>query len=522
MSSVTPSSSVANSSRLVIAALFLGALWLRLAGVARAVWLDEALTLRWVHAAGWRAWLTAVRDDLVPPAYPLLLTAWASVSDSVLWLRLLSVACGLGTVGLGMRWAAATSRRAGLAAALLLSSAPLLLRYGVELRAYSLVGFASVWAGCAAWRVASSPVVRGRDTASLLLALLLASWTHFTAVLLVPAAVALILIGACDRPVARVPWMGIAGVCAAWAVVVVASNAHGTVAGDFWMPALTPRLAWLSFGEVLGVAGPGIGMPPVAQAAWVLLLLALGAVFALAEPSRAWTAPLGAAVTYWVCLAAASVAWRPLWWPRTMLAGLVLLLVSVAIASTRLRTARLRTVAAFVIVLLSLFGAARWTGGAARRSLEPWDRVVAELPPASAAGSVFVVPDYAVAPFLEGRGGQRQRVTALRLDGRGNRDRMADVASAAGADRTLTLVVRIDLTVTTSLDGLASVLTQLAEFRGTAPVRVLLVMSPDASLAPELFETRARVEASATRLFGPVTERREASDLTSLTFASRR
>lgn len=518
ISAATPRPSTANHSRLLIAIALLAALLLRLAGVGRVPWLDEALTLRWIHAANVHDWLAAVHSDAVPPAYPVLLTAWASISDSVTWLRLFSVVCGLGTVALGMRWAAACSRRAVLPAALLLSSSPFLLRYAVELRAYALVGLATAWVGLASWQLASSREVRARHTASLLLALLLACLTHFTAVLLVPAAIVLMLTAASDRPLARVPWLGVGGVCAVWAIVVVASNAQGVVGGVWWMPPLTSRLAWLTFGEVLGAAGPGIGMPALVQATWLVLLLALGAVFVMAEPARAWTAPLGAAVAYWACLACVSLVWQPVWWPRTMLPGLVLLLVSLATASNALRTTALRRSATAVVLALSLFGAARWVGGEARRAIEPWQQVVDALPPPAARAPVFVLADYSVAPLVERRLGGREGPVALRLDGRGNRERMT-AAMAAGQGSPLTLVVRVDLTVMASPDALTSVLTQVAEVRGAWPMRVLLVMSPDVSLVPHLRETRATVEARAARLFGAPVERREEPALTSLTFA---
>lgn len=514
------SSPTTNNSRGVLVAVLIAAALVRCAGVARATWLDESFTLRWVQAATWREWLAAVHNDHQAPAYPVLLTAWASISTTLPWLRLCSVACGVATVVLGMRWAAAASKRAALPAALLLSSSPFLLRYAVELRAYALVGAASAWVGLASWRVASSHGARRRDTASLLAALLLACLTHFTAILLVPAAIALVLAGASERRVARVPWLGLGGVCAIWAIVVVASNAHGVVGRGWWMPALTPRLAWFTFAEVLGL--PSSGMPAVAQIAWVTLLVALAAVFIVAEPAREWTAPLCAALIYWLCLAGVSLLWEPVWWPRTMLPGLVLLLVSVAIASTRLRPPWWTTAAAVVVATLSLFGVVRWLGGEARNGLEPWQQVANNLPAPQTSSALFAVPDYAVEPLVELADRGRAGVAALRLDGRGNHDIITATLARAGQGRPVTLVVRVDLTVMASPEALTAVLADVAEARGSAPVRVLLVMSPDASLVPALRDTRMQVVASATRLFGPLVERRDEPSFTSLTFASPR
>ena len=153
------------------------------------------------------------------------------------------------------------------------------------------------------------------------------------------------------------------------------------------------------------------------------------------------------------------------------------------------------------------------------RAIEPWQQVVDALPPPAARAPVFVLADYSVAPLVERRLGGGEGPVALRLDGRGNRERMTAAMATARQGSPLTLVVRVDLTVMASPEALASVLTQVAEVRGAWPMGVLLVMSPDVSLVPHLRETRATVEARAARLFGAPVERREEPALTSLTFA---
>src|SRR5713226_1400398 len=109
------------SAALAILAL---ALVLGLAGLSRTAWLDEAATLRVVESGTWREWLAALIAANQPPAYPLLLTAWAQISATLPWLRVLSLVVWIGTLAITMRWAAMTSAWAMVLAGLLLATSP--------------------------------------------------------------------------------------------------------------------------------------------------------------------------------------------------------------------------------------------------------------------------------------------------------------------------------------------------------------------------------------------------------------
>lgn len=142
----------------VIAALagvasFSIALWI---GSQQSVWFDEAYSINLIpHSIGRIIQLTGV--DVHPPLYYLLLKAWAAIfgTGDIALRSFSALCCGL-TVAVGILlvkrlWDA----RAALVAAPFAVAAPLLLRYGFEIRMYALAGLIGVLATyvlVAAWQ----------------------------------------------------------------------------------------------------------------------------------------------------------------------------------------------------------------------------------------------------------------------------------------------------------------------------------------------------------------------------------
>ena len=128
-------------ARFAVPAIFFVAALLRVSTLnERGVWRDEVYTIELVHLP-FTKMMAAIRDtEGTPPLYYILAWAWARVAGSdPVRLRLLSALFGIGAV-LGLFYAAATlvSRRAGLIAALLGATSPLLVWYSQEARAYTL------------------------------------------------------------------------------------------------------------------------------------------------------------------------------------------------------------------------------------------------------------------------------------------------------------------------------------------------------------------------------------------------
>lgn len=106
---------------------------------ATSVWHDEAMS---IHTARMGLYDLVLRMSVAnnqPPLFFLLLKAWAVVSWSPLWLRLLSVVLSIGGVVFAALWLRQWGPRAGWMAGALTASSPLMVHYGQEIRAYALV-----------------------------------------------------------------------------------------------------------------------------------------------------------------------------------------------------------------------------------------------------------------------------------------------------------------------------------------------------------------------------------------------
>ncbi|MGC4081473.1 MAG: hypothetical protein QM736_04990 [Vicinamibacterales bacterium] len=329
-------------TRIVGGAVAIGllAVVLRLLAISRAPWLDEAVTLGVLDAATWHEWMRAMAREPSPPAFQVLLTLWALPGRSIPWLRLLPVVCGVGTVAAGMIWARRISRRSIAPVGILLATSPFFLRYGVELRAYGLLGLATIVTFASAWSIADADggEERSSDRWLLMAALLLACATHFTAMLLIPSAAALIAIGSKARARLRLPLATFAIALTAWAALIVLVHAPlGQVRDNWWMPALAWGVMWRTLAEVFGLVATGDAPNAVSVTIGAGIATACFGVFVAAPRTRAWVAPLGAAVVYMGGLMAVSLIWRPVWWPRTLLPAALAATVAFGIAIGSIR-----------------------------------------------------------------------------------------------------------------------------------------------------------------------------------------
>ncbi len=158
---------------------------------------------------GWRPLLAALAPDSGPPGYYLLLRAWMAVAgDSEAALRALSVLCGVALVpGLYATGRRFFDERVGLLAALLGAVLPLGVRFSQEARGYALLSLAGLaaLAGLALW------VEEGRRRWLVLHAggLLVALYTHNTAVFLLAAALVFAVVAAWRTGLGLRPFAGL-------------------------------------------------------------------------------------------------------------------------------------------------------------------------------------------------------------------------------------------------------------------------------------------------------------------------
>lgn len=124
---------------LLLAAIVACGLHLRTADLGlHSLWLDELYSVRMATTGRVSAWLA----DAHPPLYYLLLKGWAGFATSDWWMRFLSVVLGTATIPVVYLIAVRLfSRRAGLAAALLMATLSLHIAYSQEARMYTALVF---------------------------------------------------------------------------------------------------------------------------------------------------------------------------------------------------------------------------------------------------------------------------------------------------------------------------------------------------------------------------------------------
>jgi mannosyltransferase len=359
----------------------------------QSLWLDEAITVELLRDDLF-GMLRAIPDsESTPPLFYVLAWAWAKVfGTGEAGLRAFSALCGTATVPVAYAaGAVVASRRAGLIAALLVATSPLLVWYSQEARAYALLvlcGALSVFFFFRALREPSGRVLAGWAAAS---ALALAS--HYFAVFPVAVEAAVLLVLARRRGAVATATAAVAAVGLGLLPLAVYQERGGRTS---WIDD-TPLAERAEDVVRQFVAGP-YPLPHAAKLGVILLVAAAFAVLrARPEQRRGAFLALGVggatlALPFTVALAGFDyfltrnvlVAWPP-----------IAIFLAVALASDRAR--RTGAAVAGVLVLASI---AVVTATAARSDLERDDwRSIAETLATRGPKVVVVAPEYERVPL---------------------------------------------------------------------------------------------------------------------------
>ncbi len=361
-------------------AILLLAAALRVLGLEKSVWLDEASSLYQATASDF---LASARSYDHPPLYFALLRAGLHLTDSYTLLRLFSVACGLGAVALFCFWPDRSLRAGGWIAGLLLAVSPGFVAHSQELRHYALLSLSFTAALAFAWRLSRHPD-NIRVLLGLGLSLLIAAATHLLALFFAAALAAWLLWSLRGKPPRR--WLIIiaTGILPALLLAIFLKTAFlqetDKTTENWWMPPVTPGL-------LVRVFRTNVGWDAISRfsyiiedalhiSRYVVLVAAAGCGTVLA-----WTAfchrhaslalsLLGIAAIYWTAMIAYSVTVAPIVWPRTMLPGLLpgLLAVGLGVAANPKRSRRF--FAAGLTLTLAAFLSVPWVRGLAWQPAE--------------------------------------------------------------------------------------------------------------------------------------------------------
>ena len=125
---------------MIIYIIIVFSLVLRLINLNQSLWLDEAAQA--IESSGSLGSLGYIVADFMPPLFHILLHFWMSIFTNEVWMRLLSVFMGVGTIFFTYKIAQKIySEQVGHISALLLTISPFHIYYSQELRPYSLATF---------------------------------------------------------------------------------------------------------------------------------------------------------------------------------------------------------------------------------------------------------------------------------------------------------------------------------------------------------------------------------------------
>lgn len=370
----------------ILTGIILFGIALRLIGLNKGIWLDEYYA---IEIATTDQFIPLLQAHDYPPTYFFLLRLWSSISSSEPFLRLFSALCGVLTLQILAVWLRSLSRVASLLTVFLAATAPILLRYSLEIQAYPLLILAVVVAFYAVYEISGD-----RPNPSwyvvLAIALSVAVTTHLIGIMIIASVCAYAL----PMLISKRLWLRLRSFALALLPAIISFGlvyllfATGEKSG-WWMPALSRDLLKSQFSYVLGIdalfapiswlADYHATLPQLYD--WLVkicLSVGVAGIVLFGNWRQNWPL-LAAALIYWLQIALYSVLFLPILWYRTLLPGMIPLLAFLGcqVGTIRIRGLRLFTTA--ILLLLGLLAAMGWTLTEARTSNEAWHEVAAYL-----------------------------------------------------------------------------------------------------------------------------------------------
>lgn len=387
---------------------------LRLSGLgAEPLWLDEAFSWRWAHLPVADLWGPAAATETNPPLwFTLERLVLSTLGDAEAMLRLPAALFGILAVPLAfLTGRALAGSGAGLAAAALVATDPLLVAYSQEARGYALLvagtllvlwavatffgpkgdrratgivagreGAASPFPPLAAYAVGAAAVLWAHNTGPLvLLAVNLAAlvlWLQHRRGQIRPA-----LAWLAANLVGALPWLLL------WLPILLSQAGDAVNVG--WIRQPSPRAALLATGRLFGphnlplgpIVEAGIGFVPIGLAGWAVLRLGRSS---LAAAAVAFGLPILAYLSGLVV--------HPIWIERALLPALAAGLVLAAIGLVQLLPGRLATVLITALLVIRLSDLAAWYAWPQKLA---WPRAVEFVARESRPGdAVLIAPHF--------------------------------------------------------------------------------------------------------------------------------
>jgi Dolichyl-phosphate-mannose-protein mannosyltransferase len=391
------------------------ALFLRLQGLAKSMWLDEYQSAyEFAGLTGIRHTLMMLRYDVHPPIYFLLLYLWHRLGGegTETTLRLLTVAISMAWMALALVWVNAYRRSAMLIAGLILATQPFLIRYGQEIRDYGLLILFTV----VAFYFTSAHLRTPGDyryAALAGLAVAFAIGTHLIAIFLPVSilvfALTVELAGPETAPEALStgPLRVVRKLAPlAASVIPIPAAVAFLLLRYFFIDIQQSIPTWISPNSIQHLALVGstvlqIAMLPENWQPIALGLLLLSIALALVFGDWRLSLPfLAAAAAYCLQLSLYSLLGRPMLVDRYLLPGLILFIIWLSVQVVTIRSKASRWFAISSLALLSAMFAVNWVRSEAAIPVEAWKELGGLLPRVIDPDTqIFVQPDYSYSVF---------------------------------------------------------------------------------------------------------------------------
>lgn len=395
----------------VLAGIIAFALGIRLVGLSKGVWLDEAALLRGILGKSIFETLRSLRGDNHTPLMSVLINLWSRMGSSEAFLRLPSVIFGVATVAVVAVWMKSYSRMAGILAGICAATTPIFLRYSQEIHVYPLLLFATALTFLFASRVASWPE-QASGYIGLAFSLALAVSTHLAGIMLVLPVCAFIALTTSNRksirldgalPAIVLPWLIFAFI---WFVYF---HNMGDMKRMWWMPPVSTKLVATMSESLFGVAALSWISTPFQNSMPVLafcvacsakcLALAWLAVLAARGDWRRTFPFLAAAVIYWAEIIGYSILDTPIFWDRILLPSMVPFFGFLALQIATIREVPLKRASMVVLILLALAFTAKWVAEDAHKPQEGWRKASEALASQRRPNDLVIFyPSYASIP----------------------------------------------------------------------------------------------------------------------------
>jgi mannosyltransferase len=316
---------------------------------------DEVVTAgRVVRASLWHMLDKVVSSESVPPLYYLLAWPWAKVAGTgAIGLRSLSAVAGVATIPLVyLAVAELRDSRAGIAAAALVATNPMLIWYSQEARGYALLVLL-----CTASLLFFARGLRREGTRDLVcwaVVSALALCTHYFAAF--PIAAEALVLARARRRDALPALAGLGAACAALAPLAVIQTSHADNTDWIGKLSLSYRLGEAGVAFMIGETGyliaepvrPLLGLVPLVLVAAAFALLALRGERSERRSAGLFLAIAAATLLIPLLLA---VLGKDFFLDRNLIPALVPLLAALGIAVTVRRARRAGAVLCYALVV---------------------------------------------------------------------------------------------------------------------------------------------------------------------------